>query len=172
MLQEQFTVTAAFRQFGGQESVFLFRIYLSDKTFLRLEVEGHRVTLVLIAAHLEHWRAFQPLCRRVLYARGVNQTAVEHHVDFLALQVHVRIFHVGAAIEVGLSCSGDIGQRVVGRVLRRGVDTVLPLPVNTIECQRVVNHLIIFIDGQFQGVHRRRVTLHLRSGILTFLLDE
>ena len=79
---------------------------------------------------------------------------------------------MGIAVEMGASAGGDVGQRIAGRVLHRCINTVLLLAVQAVEVQRVVNHLIIFIDGQLQGVHRRGVALGLDGSVASLLLDE
>ena len=98
MLQKQFAVGTTLGYLTGQETVLLLGIYLGYQALLRLEVKGHGVVLVGVAAHLEHRSSLQTARRRVADTGGMNQTAVEHHVYFLTLQVHVLVLHVRVTI--------------------------------------------------------------------------
>ena len=159
VLQEELTRGAALRQFGGQITVLLLRIDLRDKTFLGLEVESHRVTLVLVATHLEYGSA-KFMAQGVERACGMNQRRVEHHEDAVALEVHILILYMRFAIQKGSARAGLVGQRVIGRVLYGSVDAVLALAVQTVERQRVINQLVVLVDSQFQRVHCGGVALH------------
>ena len=136
-----------------------------NKTFLCLEVEGHRVALILIATHLEDWRSHQLMGGRVHLTRGMHEVTVKTHVDLLTLEVHVLVLHVRLTIEVCQTRGGIIGQRVVGHIFHRRVDTILTTAVDAVLGQRVVHGLIMLIDSQFDGVHRRGVALDLGGSI-------
>ena len=59
MLQKELAIGTTLRQFAGQVTVFLLGINLLDKALLRLEVKGHRVALVGVAAHLKNRTAVE-----------------------------------------------------------------------------------------------------------------
>ena len=165
VLEVQLTIAAALGQLAGEVTVLLLGVNLGNDAFLRLEVEGHRVVLVSVATHLEHGSALQSAGGRITSTRCVDEATVEHHEDLLALQVHVLVFYVGIAVEIGTARCCLIGQRVVGCILDRRVDAILAHAVHAVEGERVVNHLIIIIDGQLKGVHRRGVALQLGSSL-------
>ena len=102
MLEEHLAIGTTLGDPTRQESVVLLGIDLSDKTFLRLEVKGHRVTLVFVATHLEH-RGSHKLLGGVHLTCGVHEVTVETHVDLLTLQVHVLVFHLRLTIEMSQS---------------------------------------------------------------------
>ena len=66
---------------------------------------------------------------------------------------------MGITKEISHAMAGLIEQGVVGRELHGRINTMLSLTIDTVECQRVVNSLIMEIDSQFQRVHHRGVTL-------------
>ena len=94
MLQEHLSVSATLGEFTGKEAFLLLCIDARDKTLLRLEVEGHRITLILVATHLEHRSAFQFMGRRIHLTRSMYKIAVQNHVDLLTGQIHVLVFHL------------------------------------------------------------------------------
>ena len=157
---------AALRQLAGQETFVLLGIDIGDKSFLSLEVERHRSRLILIAAHFEHRRADGLALDGVVTSLSVHEVAVETHEDLLAGQIHVLVFHLRRAIQTCLRDGCVIGQRVVGGVFHGRVDTTLTATVDAVEGEGVVNGLVVLIDRQLQGVHRRRVTLHLGGSLL------
>ena len=161
VLQEHVTVAASLGDLTGQVTVVLLGIDTRDKTFLRLEVEGHRVALIRVGTHLEDGRSRQFVLRGVHHTRGMHEVTVETQVDLLAGEVHVLVFHLRVTIEVRQTRRGTIGQRVVGRIFHRRIDTVLAALVDTVLCQRVVDGLVMLIDSQLDGVHRRGVALQL-----------
>ena len=163
MLEEHLTIGTSLGDLTRQETFVLLGIDLGDKSFLRLEVEGHRVTLVFVVTHLED-RGTHELLGGVDLTCGMHKVTVETHVDLLTLEVHVLVFHLRLSIEMGQSRGGLVGQRVVGGIFHGRIDTVLTTAVDTVECQRVVDGLVMLIDSEFNGVHRRRVTLDLDRG--------
>ena len=66
---------------------------------------------------------------------------------------------MAVAEEVGHTRSGLVDERVLGREHHRRIYAVLLLTVQGVESQRVVDHLIVFIDGQLERVHRGSVAL-------------
>ena len=156
--QEELAVGTSLCYLCGEESLLLLRVHLLDESFLRLEVEGHRVVLISVAAHLEHRRSLQH-SSGVATARCMYERGVEAHVYLVALQVHVLVFHVAVAEEVGHTRGSLVDERVLGREHHRCIDAVLLLTVQGVESQRVVDHLIVFIDGQLERVHRGSVAL-------------
>ena len=109
MLEEHLTIGTSFGELTRQETFVLLGIDLGDKSFLRLEVEGHRVTLVFVATHLED-RGAHKLLGGVDLTCGMHEVTVETHVDLLALEVHVLVFHLRLTIEMGQSRGSFIGQ--------------------------------------------------------------
>ena len=100
VLQIHITLGIALRYLTMQESVLLLCIDMLDKTFLRLEVEGHRVVLVGITAQLENGSSVKHMVHRVFQdTRCMHQTTVKTHVDAFALQVHVLVFHSRLSIQ-------------------------------------------------------------------------
>ena len=83
----------------------------------------------------------------------MHQRRVETHVDALALQVHVLIFHVRTAKEVGHTCASLVDEGVVGRELHRSVDAVFLLTVERVQTERVVDGFVVLPDGQLERVH-------------------
>ena len=110
VLQEHLAVSAALRQFTGKEAVFLLGVHLRNKAFLGLEVESHGVALILVASHFEYGCTCEALGGRISDTCGVNQTAVEHHEYFFALQVHILVFHVRVTIQVSTPRTCLVGQ--------------------------------------------------------------
>ena len=150
----------------GQKTIFLLGIDICDEALLGLEVEHHLGLLILVASHLEH-RGSRHLMRRGIHlSRCIDQVAVETHTDILAGEVHVLVFHRRTAIEEGARGAGLVDEGVVGCIFHGGVDTILSALVDAVAGQGVVNNLIIFIDGQFQGIHLRGVALGLDSRLL------
>ena len=109
MLEEHLTIGTSFGELTRQETFVLLGIDLGDKSFLRLEVEGHRVTLVFVVTHLEDWGTHE-LLGGVDLTCGMHEVTVETHVDLLALEVHVLVFHLRLTIEMGQSRGSFIGQ--------------------------------------------------------------
>ena len=108
VVEVHLAIAVALRQLRGHEAVVLLGVGIADDAFLRLEVEGHRVGLVGIAAHLEH-RGAKLHTGRIDRTRGMHQTGVELHVYLVAVQVHVLILHVGLAEEAGQSGGSLVG---------------------------------------------------------------
>ena len=164
VLEEHLSVSASLRDLTGQKAVLLLGIDAGDQSFLGLEVEGHRVALILVASHLEDRRTRQVMGRGVHLTRSMHHIAVQAHEDILAGQVHILVLHLRITIEIGARTDGIIGQRVVGRILHRRVDTVLTAAIHAVTGQGVVHHLIIFIDGQLNRVHRCGIAFGLDGG--------
>ena len=96
----------------------------------------------------------------------MHEVAVETHIYLLTGKVHVGILHLRVTIQMSRSTYGIVCQRVISRILHRGIDTVLSFFVDAVECERVVNGLVVLIYRQLERVHLSGVTLHLdcRSG--------
>ena len=85
------------------ESIVLSGINLAYKSLLGLEVISHRVALVLVGAHLEHWGTLDGVAvvlvteclGGVLDAGRTDKAAVKAYVDFFTLEVHVLVIDVG-----------------------------------------------------------------------------
>ena len=135
------------RYLAGEESVLLLCIYTGDETFLCLEVKGHGVALILVAAHLKH-RCAEDGSGGVSGACGMHEATVEVHVYLVALQVHVLILHVRVAVEECKSRRCLVSQGVFGCIFHRRVDTVFPLSVDTVEGQGVVYGLVMMVNGE------------------------
>ena len=60
----------ALSQFTGQETFLLLGVHLLDESLLGLEVKGHRVVLIGVAAHLEDRSANQPTELGGIYSTG------------------------------------------------------------------------------------------------------
>ena len=93
VLQEELAFLVALGALTGEESVFLGGVYIIDKAFLRLEVEGYSVAVILCVAHLEHWSSLQ-ISDSVFHSCGSHKTAVHVHRDVGTREVHVLIHHV------------------------------------------------------------------------------
>ena len=171
MLQEHLTIGTSLGVFTGQVTVFLLRIDIGNITFLALEVKGYLRLLVLVVAHLKDRCSRQFVSGGVPLTSGMHQIAVKAHMDVFTSQVHIGVLHLGVTKEMGRRCGGIIDQRVIGRILHRGIDTVLPMTVDAVQCQRVINSLIMLVDGQLDGIHRRSVTFGLDGSFSTFRND-
>ena len=162
VLQEQLTVGTTLRELRRQEAVFLGGIDTTNKSFLCLEVERHRVVLVGVVSHLKHRSALDH-AQGIDGSVGINQTGVQVHVNLVTFQIHILVVHLGITVQVGIARSSLVGHGVFGRILHRGVDTVLALTVQAVHVQGVVNGLVALIDQQLQRVHLRGI--HSHSGL-------
>ena len=99
MLKEHLAIGTSLGDLTRQEAIILLGVDLSDETLLRLEVEGHRIALIFVASHLEDGGTRQ-LLGGVHLTRSMHQVAVEIHIDALALEVHVLVFHLRLSIEM------------------------------------------------------------------------
>ena len=180
VLQVDFTRSRALGELTVQEAVFLLGVNIADEALLCLEVEGDGIVLVGVLSHLEHRRACQLVvgigdflgslflgfllqCHRT---SGMHLTRVQTHIDLLTLQVHVLVFHVRRAIEIGHVGAGKIDDRVLGGVFHWRVDAVLALAVHRVEADGVVDGFVVPVDGQLQRVHLRCVHLQSLGGEL------
>ena len=119
MLEEHLAVGTTLGDLTGKETLILLGIDRCDQTLLRLEVKGHRITLVLIVPHLEDRCAGQLHRGAVHRSCGMHQVAVETHGDLVTLQVHILVFHLRGAIEISHLDRCVIGQGVVSGILHR-----------------------------------------------------
>ena len=156
MSQVEGTRTVAFCPLTAQESVFLLGIDIADKTFLCLEIEGHRIVLVGVVTHLENRRS-REFSRRVGHTRGMDDAAVKTHVYLLTLQFHRGVVHLGITIEMGCLRYGIINEGVAGLVSHRSIDAALLRAEDTVGTDRVVDGLVMPVDGKFQRIHLRGV---------------
>ena len=168
MLEEHLAVGTTLGYLTGKETLILLGIDRCDQTFLRLEVKGHCVALILIVTHLENGRTCQLHIGAVHRSSSMHQVAVEAHRDTVALQIHILVLHLRRTIEVCHLDTRIIRQRVVSRILHRRVDTILTTTVDAIKLQRVIYSLVVLIDSQFKGVHHRGVAFRLCIGFNTF----
>ena len=168
MLEEHLTVGTTLGYLTGKETLILLCIDRCNQTFLRLEVKGHCVALILIVTHLEDGRTCQLHLGAVHRSCSMHQVAVEAHRDTVALQIHILVLHLRRTIEVCHLDTSIIRQRVVSRILHRRVDTVLTTAVDAVKLQRVIYSLVVLIDSQFKGVHHRGVAFRLCIGFNTF----
>ena len=77
----------------------------------------------------------------------MHKGRVDAHVNFLGSQVHVLVLYGRLSVEsCGLGC-GVVHQRVVGCVLHGRVDTVGSLSVDGVQTYRVVDSLVVSVDG-------------------------
>ena len=134
------------------------RIDVFNQAFFRLEIERHRVVFVGVAADLEHWRS-REFAQRVGHTRRIDEARVQIHMDLLALEVHVLVFHVRLAVKIGHFRASVIDDRVVRNVFHRRVDAVFATAVERVESNAVVDGAVVAIDGQFERVHRGRIDL-------------
>ena len=98
MLEKHFSVGTTLGDLTGEEALVLLGIDRCDQTFLRLEIKGHRVALIFIAAHFEDWCTCQFHLCAVHRSCGVHQITVETHRDTVTLQIHILVFHLRGAI--------------------------------------------------------------------------
>ena len=164
MFEEHLAIGTTFRQLTGQVTFLLLGIHLGDQTLLRLEVKGHGIALIFVAAHLEDRCLGQLMGRGVYRARRMHQATVEAHIDLIAREVHILVFHRRLSKKVSQTRLRLIGQGIVGRILYRRVDTTLPAPVDTVKRQRVVDSLVMPVNSQFQRVHRGGIAFHPGCG--------
>ena len=167
MLEKHLTISTTLRQLTCKESLILLGIHITDQAFLRLEVKGHCVTLILITSHLEDRRACQLLSGGIHLTRGMHEVTIQTHVYLFTGQVHILVFHRRIAIKMGQAGSSTISQRVISRIFHRRVDTVLTTAIDTVKSQRVIDGLVVLINHQFNRVHGGRVALQLCSSLLS-----
>ena len=158
MLQIDDTRRVALAHLAAEEAVLLLGIDPFDQTLLRLEVEGHRIALVLVLAHREERSAlYAVFLRRVGRSRGAHRTAVQVHEDLVARKFHVLIIHLRIAIQKGRSRGRIVDEGVVGRVLHRCIDAVRACPHHTVGTDGVVDGLVVMVDRQLERVHLRGI---------------
>ena len=154
MLKIDIPIVVSLGELTPQVSIFLLCVHVLDQSFLRLEVESHRIALVLLLSHLEDRSPRDSfLFRCVTLSCGMDQTAVKTHVDFLTRQVHVFILHVRLPIKMGGLGEGIVHQRVIGGVVDRGINAIFLLTVGRVQGDRVVDQLVATVDGQLDGIH-------------------
>ena len=153
-LQIEHTSEVAFGMLTEQVSVFLFRIDILDKTFLRLDIERDGIVLVGVLSHLEHRLTYQfRHCGIRIGRSGIHQVTIKTHIDLVALEIHNLILHVGFTKKMSRLRCGIIDQRVLGRVFHWSLNGVLPHLVQTISTDRIIHRLVVPIDSQLQGIH-------------------
>ena len=163
MLHIDGSIGIALRHLARHVAVLLLGIDIVDESLLGLEVEGDGIILVGVASHLED-RGTELHAEAVETARGMHQTAVETHVDLVALQIHVFIRHVGVAKEIGNARPCLIHQRVAGRIADGGINAILALAVHAVQGKGVVDGFVMMVDSQLEGVHPGGIG----TGILLF----
>ena len=149
MLEEHLTVGTTLRQLTGKEALILLGIYITYQAFLRLEVKGHCVTLILITSHFEDRRACQLLSGGIHLTRSMYEVTIQTHVYLFTGQVHILVFHRRITIKMSQSGSSTISQGVVSRIFHRRVNTILTAAIDTIQGQRVIDGFIMLVDSQF-----------------------
>ena len=158
MLQIDDTRRVALAHFAAEEAVLLLSIDPFDQALFRLEVEGHRIALVLVLAHREERSAlYAVFLRRVGRPRGAHRTAVKVHEDLVARKLHVLIIHLRIAIQKGRSRGRIVDEGVVGRVLHRCIDAVRACPHHAVGTDGIVDGLIMMVDRQLERVHLRGI---------------
>ena len=73
VIEEHIAIGSTLRLLRGHKAILLGSVDIVNQSHLRLEVEGHRVCLIGIVAHLEHGRAVL-LPRRVCRTHSMHQT--------------------------------------------------------------------------------------------------
>ena len=124
MAQIERAVVSSLRFGALQVTVALRGVYVAYKTLFRLEVKRHRLALILVAALLIHGL----LCvhaRRIAQSHGMHKVAVETHRDFVGVERHVLIFHVGFAVERGEARVRVVHNRVLRGIFHGRVDAWL-----------------------------------------------
>ena len=139
---------------AAYESVFLCRVHIVDKSFLGLEVVEYGVQFILVLSHGHYGHApLTAFLGGVGCAGGIYQTAVQVHVDTVALHLHALIVHLGRAVEVGAFALGVIHQGVLRRVFHGSVDARRLGTVEGVLVDGVVDVLVVAVDGELDGVH-------------------
>ena len=167
MLEKHLTISTTLRQLTCKESLILLGIHITDQAFLRLEVKGHCVTLILRTSHFENRSSCQLVSSSIHLTRSMYEVTIQTHVYLFTGQVHILVFHRRITIKMSQSGSSTISQRVISRIFHRRVDTVLTTAIDTVKSQRVIDGLVVLINHQFNRVHGGRVALQLCSSLLS-----
>ena len=132
MLEKHLTISTTLRQLTGKEALVLLGIDIAYQTFLRLEVKGHCVTLILRTSHFENRSSCQLVSSSIHLTRSMYEVTIQTHVYLFTGQVHILVFHRRIAIKMGQSGSSTISQGVISRIFHRRVDTVLTATIDTV----------------------------------------
>ena len=150
VLQINIAQRVALRQFAAQIALLLLRVGVADEPLFAFEVKRNRVTLIIVFPHGKDRRSREFLRSRVAHPRCMNDAAIHVDMNALALEIHVLIFHIRRTIKIGRSIACIINHRVVGREVDGCFDAVLLLSIERIEMDRIVNGLVVAIDGKLQ----------------------
>lgn len=131
------------------------------ETTLGLEIECHSVGLVLVAAHHEDRQAVALLLDGIHSTRGTYNIAVERHIDFLRLEVHILVLHIGSAIEESALGVSVIDEGVLGNVIHWCLDGALLSAIEGVGLDGVIDSLIVGEDGLVKGVEGDSVGIGL-----------
>ena len=165
VLQINIAQRVALRQFAAQIALLLLRVGVADEPLFAFKIKRNGVALIIVLPHGKDGRSRELLRSRVAYPRCMNDAAVHVDMNALALEVHVLIFHVRRTIKIGRSAARIIHHRVLGREVDGRFDAILLLPIERVKMNRVVDGLIVPIDGALQRVHLRGVHSHARNTI-------
>ena len=95
MLQIDSSRRITFRSGTRQESVLLLCIYIINKCLLTLEIEGYRIRIIGIRAHLEYrFTLDATFSSRVGSTRSLHIALVDVHGNLVTRKIHVGIFHI------------------------------------------------------------------------------
>ena len=90
----------------------------------------------------------------------MHDATVETHIDLLARQVHVGIFHMGITIEMSRLGVGIIDQRVTCLIRHGSINTSSLRTEDAVFADRIIYCLVMQIDSQLQRVHAQRIVLY------------
>ncbi len=100
VLQINLTIGSTLSQLGSHIAIILLGIYIADESLFGLEIKSYSVVLISVTTHLEYW-CTEFLTERVERTCSMYQTGIELHEDLITLQIHILIFHMGLAIQMG-----------------------------------------------------------------------
>ena len=129
-----------------------------NHSFLRLEVESHRVAAVRLSAERELWFALDTtLCSRIGSTVGTHKIAVQVHGNVIAVELHILIVHLCRTIQMRNACLCIVNEGIFSRISYRRFDAIRLRFHYTINANGVINCLVVFVNGKLQRVHLRSI---------------